>query len=73
MERKIKSVEKLWGKGSTFFSTDQAITDHHRVDEIKEEVKQVNNDLMINLYVGYKNKERVFDIEINTDVKVCYW
>ena len=72
MEQKIKSVEKGWGEGSTFFSTVQTVSETYRVDEIKEESKQVSNDIIINVYRGYKDGKLFFEMGASIDVTVAY-
>jgi len=72
MEQKIKSVEKGWGEGSTFFSTAQTVSETYRVDEIKEESKQVSNDVIINVYRGYKDGKLFFEMGASIDVTVAF-
>ena len=72
MEQKIKSVEKGWGEGSIFFSVDSKVGEIYRVDEIKEEKKQVSSDLMINVYRGYKDGNLVFEMGDSIDVTVVF-
>jgi len=72
MEQKIKSVEKGWGEGSTFFSVDSKVAIYHRVDEIKEESKQVSPDHIFNVYRGYKDGKLVFEMGASIDVTVSF-
>jgi hypothetical protein len=62
MENKIKYVEKGWGDNSSFFTTNENATVTGRVDEIMEESKQVSNDLILNVYRGYKDGKLVFEM-----------
>ena len=68
----IKSVEKGWGEGSTFFSVDSKVAEFCRVDEIKEEGKQVSSDLMINVFRGYKGGKLIFEMGASIDVTVAF-
>ena len=72
MEQKIKSVEKGWGESSTFFSTVQTVSETYRVDEIKEESKQISNDIVINVYRGYKDGKLFFEMGASIDVTVAF-
>ena len=72
MEQKIKSVEKGWGEASTFFSTAQTVSETYRVDEIKEEQKQVGNNILINVYRGYKDGKLFFEMGASIDVTVAF-
>lgn len=71
-KQKIKSVEKGWGEGSTFFSVDHAVSLNYRVDEIKEEPKQVSPDHIFNVYRGYKDSKLIFEMGATVDVTVTY-
>ena len=73
MEKKIKSVEKGWGESSVFFSTNERTSPSHRVDEIKEEYKQISSDTGINIYRGYINGNLVFEMGASIDVTVVYY
>lgn len=72
MEQEIKSVEKGVGETSIFFTTYKNAHENNRVDEIKEEKKQVETDRVIGVYRGYKNKKLVFEMGISLDVTVAY-
>jgi len=72
MEQKIKSVEKGWGENSTFFSTAQTVSEAYRVDEIKEESKQISSDIVVNVYRGYKNGELFFEMGASIDLTVIF-
>lgn len=72
MGQKIKSVEKGWGEASTFFSINSNCSEYIRVDEIKEESKQVSLDLMINVFRGYKNGKLIFEMGSSIDVTVSF-
>ena len=71
MENKIKSVEKVCGYYSTYFTTNKNDT-LNGVDEIKEEHKQVSPDDIFNVYRGYKNGKLVFEMGATIDVTVIY-
>jgi hypothetical protein len=73
MEQKIKAVEKGWGENSTFFSTGKGISETLRVDEIKEESKQISSDCIINVYRGYKDGKLVFEMGASIDVTVSFY
>lgn len=72
MVQKIKSVEKGWGEASTFFSINPNCSENTRVDEIKEEGKQVSSDLMINVFRGYKDGKLIFEMGASIDVTVSF-
>ena len=70
---KILSIEKGWGQSSIFFTTNPKCVDEVRVDEIKEEQKQINSDeLYISVYRGYKNGRIVFEMAAGIDITVVY-
>lgn len=72
MEKKIKSVEKGWGEGSMFFSTlSTAIP--YKVDEIKEETKEISSDKKISVLRGYKKGNLYFEMGITSDVVILYY
>jgi len=71
-ENKIKHVEKGWGESSTFFTTDDNFSEAVRLDEIKEESKQVSNDIIINVYRGYRDGKLVFEMGASIDVTVVF-
>ena len=70
--QKIKSVEKGWGENSIFFSVNVNVHKLHKVDEIREESKQVSPDHMFNVYRGYIDGKLVFEMGASVDVTVCY-
>lgn len=72
MEQKIKSIEKGWGEGSVFFSTDQKTQEAYRVDEIIEICKQISKKHRITIYEGYKNSKLVFKIGACSDITIIY-
>lgn len=72
MQNKIKHVEKGWGEASTFFTTNEKAAETVRVDEIKEESKQVSNDIILNVYRGYKDGKLVFEMGASIDVTVVF-
>lgn len=75
-EPRIKSIDKGWGEGSVIFRTYQAgnvICPLFYVDEIKEEFKQVNSDLVITVYRGYLNGKLKFEMGASIDVTVVYY
>ena len=72
MKNKIKSVEKGYGENSIFFSISPNCSEQYRVDEIKEEQKQVSPDDIFNVYRGYKNGKLVFEMGATIDVTVIY-
>lgn len=71
-ETKIKLVEKGWGEGATFFSINPNCSEYHRVDEIKEEIKQISDDFSISVYRGYKDGKLMFEMGASIDVTVTY-
>lgn len=72
MEQNIKSVEKGWGNDSTFFSVNPKCSNNVRVDEIKEESKQVSPDHVYNVYRGYINGKLIFEMGASIDVTVSF-
>ena len=72
MSEKIKSVEKGWGTDSIFFTTRQTASISVRVDEIKEESKQVSNDTIFNIYRGYRDGKVFFEMGASIDVTVTF-
>ena len=72
MEQKIKSVEKGWGEGSTFYSVDSKVSKFHKVDEIREESKQVSPDHIFNVYRGYIDGKLVFEMGASIDITVSF-
>ena len=72
MEKKIKSVEKGWGEGSTFFSTSSVATPY-KLDEIKEETKEISSDKKISVLRGYKKGNLYFEMGITSDVVILYY
>jgi hypothetical protein len=73
MEQRIKSVEKGYGQESIFFMVSKNTTDSWKVDEIKEEGKQISSDCMINIFRGYKDGKLVFEMGCSIDVTVTYF
>lgn len=73
MGHKIKSVEKGWGERSIFFTTNEKAVDTVRVDEIKEEQKQVSPNEIFNVYRGYISGNLIFEMGAARDVTVSYW
>ena len=71
-ENKIESVEKGWGEGSTFFSTCEKVSKTYKVDEIKEEIKQVSHYYMFNVYRGYIEGKLIFEMGASIDVTIRY-
>ena len=71
MGNKIKSVEKLCGNYSTYFTTDKNDT-LNGVDEIKEEQKQVSPNDIFDVYRGYKNGKLIFEMGITREVTVIF-
>ena len=72
MENKIKSVEKGCGENSISFSISKRYSEQYRVDEIKEEQKQVSPNDIFNVYRGYKNGKLIFEMGATIDVTVIY-
>lgn len=72
MNKEILSIEKGWGDGSMFFSTNPVVSKSHFVSEIKEEPKQVSNDLFYNVFRGYLNGEPVFEMYPSVEITVRY-
>lgn len=71
-KQKIKSIEKGWGEGSTFFSTDIQVSKRYFVEEIKEDIKNVGPGL-ITVYRGYIEERLVFEMGASVDITVVYW
>jgi len=70
--QKIKSVQKGYGEGDIFYSTDLKVPTSYRVEEIREEAKQVGNDNTINVYRGYIGEKLVFEMGASIDVTVVF-
>jgi len=73
MEQKIKSLQKGYGEGDIFYSTDTKVAIQYRVEEIKEESKQVSPDMTFKVYRGYSEKKVVFEMGASIDVTVVFW
>lgn len=71
MKNEIEWIEKGWGEGSTFFSTNPMAAVSIRVDEIKESVKSIGETKILT-YVGFKNGKIVFEIEANSSLTIKY-
>ena len=72
---KIKSIEKGWGEGSTFFSTYIKVGESYKVSEIKEEWKIITIDghnSSILVYRGYRDGNLYFEIEANSQLTIIY-
>ena len=77
MKNKIKSIEKGWGEGSIYFTTDKENKGLYTcVDEIIEETKTIGqgyyNDLTRLVYRGYKDKKLIFEIESSSGITLRY-
>jgi len=73
MEQKIKSIQKGYGEGDIFYSTDTKVAKQYQVEEIREESKQVSPDMIFNVYRGYSEKKVVFEMGASIDVTVVFW
>ncbi len=62
MEQKIKSVQKGYGEGDIFYSTDTRVAKQYQVEEIRYESKQVSPDIIFNVYRGYITDENYLNI-----------
>lgn len=72
MEQIIKSVQKGYGEGDIFYTTDTRVAKQYVVDAIRAGDKQVSNDMIINVYRGYKDGKLVFEMGASIDVTVTY-
>jgi len=70
--QKIKSVQKGYGEGDIFYSTDPKVSTQYQVEDIREEAKQVGNDIIINVYRGYIGEKLVFEMGASIDVTVVF-
>lgn len=70
---KIKSIQKGYGDGDIFYSTDTKVLKKYQVDYIKEEVKQVADNHTINVYRGYIEDKLVFEMGASIDVTIVFW
>ena len=72
----IKSIEKGWGDGSTYFTTDGDGSYSTYIDKIIAEERIVGkgyyNDLIITVYCSYLEEKRVFEIESNSSLTIIY-
>jgi len=73
MEQKIKSLQKGYGEGDIFYSTDTKVAIQYRVEEIKEESKQVSPDMTFKVYRGYSENKLVFEMGASIYVTVVFW
>lgn len=71
MANKIKSIEKGWGEGSTYFTTDKKAATFHIVDEIKEEIINIGVSA-ITVYRGYRNGNLYFHIEAGGGITLIF-
>lgn len=72
MNKKIKSVEKGWGEDSIFYTTNPKVQEQFRVNEIREEVKQISDSNRMSVYRGYKGDSLVFEMGISPDITVTF-
>ena len=70
--QKIKSVQKGYGQGDIFYSTEPKVSTPYRVDEIRQEAKQVADCNTINVYRGYIGEKLVFEMGASIDVTVVF-
>jgi len=74
--KKITSIEKGSGEGSTFFSIDTKVQEFYRVDEIKKEPLNIGrgyyNDLIIDVYNCYRDGKLIATIESNSSLTISY-
>lgn len=73
MKNKIKSIQKGYGEGDIFYSTDSKVSKIYLVEDIKEESKQVSDNHIINIYRGYIGDKLVFEMGASIDVTVVFW
>lgn len=75
-EKKIFSIEKGWGEGSSYYTIKENLPYNFRVDEIKEETRIIGkgyyNNLELLVYCGYRNGEKIFEIEANGCLTITY-
>lgn len=71
-DNKIQSVEKGFGQGSIFFGTGTNIALNCRVDEIKEEHKEIGPDTKISVYRGFRNGRLYFEMGASIDVTAVF-
>lgn len=83
-KRKIKTIEKGWGEGSTYFSTDKNCVGHPTfVHEIKQEEKVIKGNYLydgkidlvsIVVYRGYEEPghKLVFEIEAGSSITLTF-
>jgi hypothetical protein len=73
MSNKIKSIQKGYGEGDIFYSTDSKVAVQYQVEDIREEAKQVADNHTINIYRGYIGDKLVFEMGASIDVTVVFW
>jgi hypothetical protein len=73
MKEKIKSIQKGYGQGDIFYSTDSKVAAQYQVEDIREESKQVSDNHIINVYRGYIGDKLVFEMGASIDVTVVFW
>lgn len=82
MTQKIKAIEKGWGEGSIFFTTNPAAKSPYFVDEIQEWWQPVEQkydpatgkttEITRLVYAGYKEGKLVFLIESGSGLTIKY-
>ena len=73
MGQKIKSIQKGYGEGDIFYSTDSKVATQYKVEDIIEEAKQISDNQTINVYRGYIAGKLVFEMGASIDVTVVFW
>lgn len=71
MEKKIRAIEKGWGDASVFFTINEKADKDNRVDEIREESKNIGPGSIV-VYRGYIGGNIVFEMGASIDVTVYY-
>ena len=74
--QKILNIEKGWGEGSTFFSTNDKVAKAYQVDKITQEERVIGkgyyNDLTIKVYCVYRLGVKICEIEANSSLTIEY-
>ena len=72
MENIIESITVGNTENSIFFSTKPQISETYKVDEIKEETKQVSVNNLVTVYRGYINGKLRVEVEAGNGITIYY-
>lgn len=72
MENIIETIHIGVGQGAGYFSTLQNTSHQLKADEIKEETKQISENVRITVYRGYVNGKLKFEVEANNGITLIF-